>query len=99
MRALGFDRAQLRLMVLAEAAALTITAVVLGLLFGFAYGWVGAQSLLGAIAGSPGLVAPGIPWPVIGVIVAAAAVLTLVASVAPSRRATRVAPIAALAVE
>lgn len=99
MRALGFDRGQLRVMVLAEAAALTITATVLGLLLGFAYGWVGAQSLLGGVAGSPGLVAPGIPWPAIVVVVLAAVVLTLVASVAPSRRATRVSPVAALAVE
>jgi putative ABC transport system permease protein len=99
LRALGFDRAQLRLMIVAESAALTVAATLTGLVLGFAYGWAGAQALLGSIQGEPRLVAPGVPWTVFGVILVAAALLTIVASVAPARRAMRVSPVVALAVE
>ena len=99
LRALGFTIRQLRRMVLAEAAQLTITAVLVGLILGGIYGWVGAQTLFGSIHGSPGIVAPGIPWTVIGALVAGSVILTLIASVAPARRATRVTPVTALAAE
>jgi putative ABC transport system permease protein len=98
LRALGFTARQVRRMVLVESASLTVAAVLVGLVLGTFYGWVGAQSLLGSINGSPGIVLPAVPLLLLVVVVAAAAVLTLVASVAPSRRATRVAPVAALAV-
>ncbi len=99
LRALGFSRGQLRRMVFSESLQLTATAVVVGLLLGTVYGWVGAQSLLGSMYGSPGIVAPGVPWVVLGAVVLSAAVLTVVATIAPTRRATRVSPITALAVE
>ncbi len=99
LRALGFTARQVRAMVLAESAQLTIAAVLVGLVLGTFYGWVGAQSLLGSMNGLPGIVAPGIPFGLFGVIVLASLVLIAVASVAPSRRATRVSPVASLAVE
>lgn len=99
LRALGFSRGQVKRMVLAESAQLTVTAVLVGLVLGTFYGWAGAQSLLGANTGMPGIVVPGIPWSVLGAVVVAAAVLTLVATVTPARRAARVSPITALAVE
>jgi putative ABC transport system permease protein len=99
LRALGFSAAQIRRMIVIEAAQLTIAAVVVGLVLGTFYGWAGAQSMLGAINGSPGLIFPVIPWAIVAVIVVLAALLTAVASVAPSRRATRIAPVAALAVD
>ncbi|WP_430646587.1 FtsX-like permease family protein [Agromyces sp. GXS1127] len=99
LRALGFERRQLRTMVLAEAAALTAAATVTGLVLGIFYGWAGAQSLLGSVQGEPLVIAPSIPWGVVGVLVVAAGVLTLAASLAPSRRATSVSPVAALAIE
>jgi putative ABC transport system permease protein len=99
LRALGFTAGQVRRMILVESAQLTTAAVVVGLILGSFYGWAGAQSLLGGINGTPGLIVPIFPWLVIAIIVLAAVALTLVASVAPSRRATRVAPVAALAVE
>ena len=98
LRALGFTARQIRTMILAESAQLTVAAVLVGLVLGVLYGWAGAQSLLGSINGSPGLIVPVVPLLLIGIVVAGAAVLTLVASIAPSRRATRVAPVAALAV-
>ncbi|WP_434317490.1 hypothetical protein [Leifsonia sp. P73] len=56
-----------------------------GLVLGTLYGWIGAQTLLGQLPGG-GLVPPAIPWLFIGLIVAAAAVLAVGASVAPTRR-------------
>ena len=97
LRALGFTARQVRRMILVESASLTAAAVLVGLVLGTFYGWVGAQSMLGSISGGPGLVAPAMPVALLVIVVVAAVALTLVASVAPSRRATRVAPVAALA--
>jgi len=97
LRALGFTARQVRRMILVESASLTIAAVLVGLVLGTFYGWVGAQSLLGAISGSPGVVAPTVPAALLVIVVVAAALLTVAASVTPARRATRVAPVAALA--
>jgi putative ABC transport system permease protein len=99
LRALGFTVQQVRRMILTEAAQLTVAAVVVGLMLGIFYGWAGAQSLLGATLEHPGLVAPAIPLALVGVVIVGAVILTLAASLAPSRRATSVAPVVALAVE
>ena len=99
LRALGFERRQVRTMIVAESAALTLAATLLGLVLGFGYGWAGAQALLGGAQGEPTFVLPGIPWAMFGGLLVAAGVLTLVASVAPTRRAMRVAPVVALAVD
>ena len=70
---------------------------------GCVYGWAGAQSLLGSVPMNPDalpvgtFVWPAVPfWPVVAIVVATA-VLTLVAAVVPTRLATRVAPVEALA--
>ncbi|MFG6503226.1 FtsX-like permease family protein [Microbacterium sp. P05] len=102
LRALGVSNAQVRTMVLLEAAHITIAAVASGLVLGIAYGWVGAQSLLGSVAmppnwTSPTLVLPAVPLGPVLAIVAATVVLTLVAAVVPTRLATRVTPVSALA--
>ncbi|WP_375386549.1 FtsX-like permease family protein [uncultured Microbacterium sp.] len=103
LRALGLSSGQVRRMVLLEATHITVAAVLTGLVLGIAYGWAGAQSLLGSVRVSPDaaalgtFVAPAIPLPILGLILVSAAVLTLVAAVVPTRLATRVAPIAALA--
>lgn len=102
LRSLGVSIGQVRRMVVLEAAHITIAAVVTGLLLGTAYGWAGAQSLLGSVAIpplwlSPTFVAPAVPWVPVALIVVATAVLTLVAAVVPTRLATRVAPVEALA--
>jgi len=67
-------------------------------------GWIAAQSLLGAVPVLPdyepaGLVLPAIPWLPVVVIVVATALLTVIAAVAPTRLATRVAPVEALAAD
>jgi putative ABC transport system permease protein len=102
LRALGLTSPQIRRMVLIEAAHVTITALAFGLALGVAYGWIAAQSLLGSVAIpplwlSPTFVAPAIPWLPVAVVIVATAALTLVAAVAPTRIATRTAPVEALA--
>ncbi|MFB6608875.1 ABC transporter permease [Agromyces sp. NPDC056379] len=99
LRALGFDRRQLRRMIVVESAALTLAATVTGIVLGFGYGWAGAQALLGGAQGEPTFVLPGIPWALFGGLLVAAGALTLVASIAPARRAMRVSPVVALAVD
>ena len=105
LRAIGLSNRQVRRMILLEALHITLTATAMGLVLGVIYGWVAAQSLLGSIRMPPdfdqiaGLVAPAVPWVPVAVIVAATAVLTLVAAAAPTRLATRVAPVEALAVD
>lgn len=102
LRALGVSNAQVRRMVLIEAAHVTITALAVGLVLGIAYGWAGAQSVLGSVRmppawSSPTFVLPAVPLVPLLVVIGATAVLTLVAAVVPTRLATRVAPVAALA--
>ncbi|AMB58660.1 ABC transporter permease [Microterricola viridarii] len=97
LRALGFTGRQVRAMILAESAQMTIAAIGLGLVLGVFYGWAGAQSLLGSISGE--LMAPALPWPLLAATVMAGAVLTVLASLAPARRATTVSPMLALSVD
>ncbi|HEY2556468.1 MAG TPA: ABC transporter permease, partial [Diaminobutyricibacter sp.] len=97
LRALGFSRVQVRQTIVAEAGQITITAVLLGLILGTFYGWVGAQSLLGDL--QHGVVSPTIPWALIVIAAAVAVALTLVASIAPTRRALMISPVSALAIE
>ena len=55
--------------------------------------------MLGGISGSRGLLPPSIPPLLIATLVVAALLLTWLASLAPTRRATRLVPVEALAVE
>ena len=102
LRALGLSSAQVRTVVLLEAVHVTVTALAFGLVLGVAYGWVAAQSLLGSVAlppsfSSPTIVAPAVPWMPVLIVVAATALLTAVATVVPTRLATRVSAVEALA--
>jgi putative ABC transport system permease protein len=102
LRAVGVSNGQVRGMVLLEAAHITIASLVTGLVLGIAYGWAGAQSLLGSIAMppawlSPTFVAPAVPLGPVLAVIGGTAILTLVAAVVPTRLATRVAPVEALA--
>jgi putative ABC transport system permease protein len=97
LRALGFTAGQIRRMILTESAQLTCAAVLVGLVLGTFYGWAGAQSLLGS--SGAGVVWPTVPIVLVVLIAGGAAALTLVSSWAPARRATRIAPVAALAAQ
>jgi len=96
LRALGFTAPQVRRMILAESAQLTFAAVLLGMVLGAVYGWIGAQSLLGSTSG---LIVPVPPFAALAAIVVAGATLTAIASWAPARMAVRVSPVEALAVD
>jgi putative ABC transport system permease protein len=97
LRALGFTKAQVCRMIVVESAQMMLAAIGLGLLLGVIYGWAAAQSLLSSILGT-GVVWPTLPWAVIAGIVVGGTLLALVASVAPSRRATGISPVRALQV-
>lgn len=104
LRSIGLSNTQVRRMVLLEATHITVAATLTGLVLGIVYGWIAAQSLLGSTPTLPdfepaGLVAPHVPWLPVVIIVAATAVLTLVAAATPTRLATRVAPVEALAAD
>jgi putative ABC transport system permease protein len=103
LRALGLSNGQIRRMVLLEATHITLTALVFGLVLGVGYGWAGAQSVLGSVASQLGaaafVVTPAIPWATVALVVAAAAALTLIAAVTPTRLATRAEPVEALAAD
>jgi len=98
LRALGFTARQVRGMILAESAQMSVASVGLGLGLGVLYGWSAAQSLLGSLSGT-GLVLPTMPWGLLAILVGGAVLLAGLAAVAPSRRATAVSPVAALAVD
>lgn len=102
LRALGLTSAQIRRVVLLEASHITVTALAFGLVLGGAYGWVAAQSLLGSVPvpplfWSPTLVPPALPWGPLSVVVVLTAILTTIAAVVPTRVATRVTAVEALA--
>jgi putative ABC transport system permease protein len=104
LRAIGLTGAQVRRMVLLEAVHITVAATLTGLVLGVLYGWIAAQSLLGSVPVLPdyhpaGFVYPAGPWMPGAAIAAATALLTVIAAVAPTRLATRVAPVEALAAE
>ena len=97
LRGLGFTASQVRWIIVAESAQITVTAVGVGLVLGIFYGWAGAQSLLGSVA-ERGFIPPSIPWVLLVLAAVISVVVTVVASVTPTRRATRISPVEALAV-
>lgn len=97
LRAIGFSGAQVRTMIVAEAVQMVVTALVLGVVLGTLYGWAGAVSLFAS--GAHGAIWPVLPPVTVGVVVVGGFLLAVLASVAPVRRVTRVAPTEALAVE
>lgn len=96
LRVLGLTGAQVRRMIVTEAVQMVVAAVVSGVVLGTFYGWVGGQTLLGSL-GTP--VTPVLPPLTIGIVVVGALVLAVVATIAPVRRAMRVPPTEALAVD
>ena len=96
LRVLGLTGAQVRRMIVTEAVQMVVAAVVTGLVLGIVYGWIGGQTLLGSL-GTP--VTPVLPPMTIGIVVVGALVLAVAATIAPVRRAMRVPPTEALAVD
>ena len=100
LRALGLTKGGLRTMIALEAVLIAAVAAALGCALGVLYGWAGSQLLLGELMDSLGrgsVVAPAVPWLELLLIVGVAALAGLLASVMPSRRATRKTPVEGLA--
>jgi len=98
VRALGLSRGQLRRTISVEAVQLAVTAILVGFAVGIAYGWAGAEAMFGSFQVF-GPVPPVIPWWLVAGIVGVAALLALVGSLVPARRALRIVPVEALAAE
>ncbi|MBF4549482.1 ABC transporter permease [Pseudoclavibacter sp. VKM Ac-2888] len=96
LRAIGFTGAQVRLMIVVEAAQMVTAGLLIGVVFGTLFGWAGVVSLFGSQVESP--IYPVVPLPQLGLLVLGAVVLAVIASLAPTARATRIAPTEALAV-
>jgi putative ABC transport system permease protein len=94
LRILGQPARATRATILVQSLLLVATAVLVGLVLGTAYGWIGAQCVFGAEARSH-VVLPVVPWPLLVGTVVAAAALTVGAAVAPVRAALRLPPIRA----
>ncbi|GAB3295858.1 ABC transporter permease [Pseudoclavibacter terrae] len=97
LRALGFTAGQVRRMIVTEAVAMIASSAIFGLLLGVFYGWVGAQATFGSLVGR--IMMPSIPWVTVAGVLLVTLLITVAASLLPARRATRVSPVAALAVD
>lgn len=95
LRAIGLRRGQVRQMLAIEGVIIAVVGAALGAVLGLVYGWAGSTLLLGSSGG----LQLAMPWRDLGVILAVAVAAGLLASVLPSRTATRTPPVAALAVD
>lgn len=93
LRALGLTRGQLQAMLAAEAMLISLVSALLGVVLGLAYGFAGATAVLSSF----GHVEYVVPWIAIAVIIAAALVAGLSASVLPARQAVKRSPVEGLA--
>lgn len=93
MRALGLTKSGLRKMLAWEAVLIAGVAAAIGILLGWVYGWMGAYALFTEFRGDGndplGFVPPVFPLWELAIVLAIAVIAGLLASVAPSRRATK----------
>src|SRR5699024_12477600 len=94
LRALGLSRAQRRVMLACEAVQTTVVAAAVGIVAGTACGAVGIGALLGEMDVPLSFT---VPWGQLALVVGAALLAGLVASILPARRAARLAPTVGLA--
>ncbi|WP_181273075.1 ABC transporter permease [Brevibacterium oceani] len=93
LRALGQTPKRVRRMIAAEGLQLSLTACVIAVPLGIAYGWIGALTLLSPLLG---IFAPSVPWWVIIAVAGGSLVAVLAASRGPARAATSISPVDAL---
>ncbi|GEK78660.1 ABC transporter permease [Agrococcus baldri] len=98
LRLLGLRRGQTRAMLLAEAGAITIVAVLSGFGMGVLYGWIGTQSMVASVGGVVST-APVIPWGLPLALLGGGLVVALAASLPAGVRAASVPPLAAVAAD
>ena len=95
LRAIGLTRRRLRGTLAVEGMLIAGVGAVLGIVFGIAYGWAGAATVLGRT----GWLSLAVPWRDLVLVLVVAVVAGLLASVLPARSAARTPPVAALAEE
>ncbi|MGO3153761.1 MAG: ABC transporter permease [Galactobacter sp.] len=95
LRTLGLKKRQLRGMLALEAGLIAAAASVLGIVLGTVYGAAGAKAVLTSL----GVFSLGIPWLWLGVVLVVAVGASVLASVWPARRATKLSPVEGLAME
>jgi putative ABC transport system permease protein len=88
LRALGIRRGRLRSMIAIEAVVITLMGTLAGIVIGAPVGLAGVIAAVGHQA-EPVV---RMPWSMLGVLLIAAAVTGVLASLPPARRATRIAP-------
>lgn len=93
LRAIGMTRTQLRSSLAMEALLISGCSVIVGLVLGTAFGWLGSYLVFSQF----GSVAFPLNWSMDAGIVVIAVVAALLASVLPARRAVSTPPVAALA--
>ena len=95
LRAIGLTRGRLRGTLAIEGMLIAGVGAVLGIVFGLAYGWAGAATLLGRT----GWLTLAVSWRDLALVLVVAVLAGLLASVLPARSAARTPPVAALAEE
>ncbi|MCO5998002.1 FtsX-like permease family protein [Actinoallomurus rhizosphaericola] len=94
LRAVGAEARQIRVIIRAEALATVVTGSLTGVVLGLAIGWPLARALNGRVFGPP-----GVPVPLLAVVLPAAVVAGLLAAAVPARRAARLNVLTALHAE
>lgn len=95
LRAIGLTRGQLRETLAWEGVVIALVGAVAGSVLGTVYGWLGAHTVLQQV----GIVTFAVAWRELLLVLVVAVAAGLIASVLPSRSATRTSPVEALAVE
>lgn len=93
LRAIGLSRKRLRASMAIEGMLIAGVGGLVGCVLGVAYGWAGAQVLLGGMSD----VTPVVPWGHLATVLIVSVLAGLLASIIPGRSAARTPPIAALA--
>lgn len=96
LRALGMQKSSLRLMLLVEALMLALAGVLVGVLAGGFFGWLGMKALLRQ-ADMDSQILFGVNWPMTLGLIAVAVLAAALASLLPGRRAANATPTQALA--
>lgn len=97
MRALGLTKHGLRSMLTWEAILISAVGAILGSGLGMLYGWAGSTAIFRQISSD----GPAMSWPwlEVGGVILVAVLAGLIASLAPSHRAAKLAPVQGLATE
>lgn len=95
MRALGLTKGGLRSMLTWEAILISAVGAILGSGLGMLFGWAGSTAIFSQISSE----GPDMSWPwlEVGAVIVVAVLAGLIASLTPSRRAAKLAPVQGLA--